>query len=792
MALLDKTQLNYVGGVSQLTDINMIQNQAKESINNIVSVKSGGIRKRNSLELFSETNYIKDNAYIYDIDRTDAEKYIVVVNDNGSVLAFDKQGNPFPVIMNDSESVGYLTCDDPKTQIRHVVVNDTSYLVNRNAVVTMSDDLTPINYNQAIVWIKNVDYGKTFEIIVNGNVVATHETPDGDTPENVALVTTDVVAESLLTQLEASSLDFDFDIVNGSTILLSNRNLTAKWTLETKDGMGGSGISVIKDKINTDAELPPQCFDLFKVKVDGDPLTSEGDYFYIFDVEGGTNKGEGSWEETTDAQIQYKIETYSMPQKLVSYQDRFELEPVEWFDRLVGDDTTNPFPTFIDQRINDMFLFSNRIGFLSADSIILSEHDVYTNFFKSSIRATLETDYIDVTASTTELNILRHAVVFNNELVVNSDKHFFSLGFSGNNISNANASLRNFGTYATSPKLKPQKKGTSIYYINDVNDNARMYELFVNNYNSSDIREVSFMVPEYMPKDLDLFYCKPDSDIFLMNKTGDRDIYVYQEVKNAGKMVVSAFHKWQLSEGAEIIGVVDVDNSIIVLVNYNNFTRLYSLNLSETHYDEGFEYHNYLDFKQNQDNVSTTFNDYERRTEITMNNTLSPENITVVITEESGDLVRGEVLYCTGALANIYYFDKDLTGAKFIIGERYEQFHKHGTFYSPNKDGTNRTQGKTMISTHEVFFEDTGYVEIDTVFKNRNNRLQTVKQGIVTFGKAGSDKLNEQNLVTGSRRYGITNINTDTEISYRNNSHLPCNLIRCDYVFRYWGKTNGI
>lgn len=798
MSLLDKSQLNYIGGVSQLTDVNMIKNQCKEQNNSIISIKSGGIRKRNSLELFGDLadKYIKSNAYMYSIDRTDNEKYVIVISDNGEVLAFDKEGNSFPVIMNDTDSMTYLICPDPKTQLKHVVVNDTTYIVNKTVTTAMADNLSPTHYNQALIWLKNVAYGKTYEIIINGNTVATHTTPDGSDPSHVELTTTDVVADGLKMQLDSikDGINFNFDIVNGSVILASHNDLNASWTLETKDGKGGQDLVNIKGQIRNDAELPSQAFQNFVVKVDGDPLTSEGDYFYKFEVDGNAIRGEGTWVETLDENIKYKLAQYSMPQKLVSYPDRFELVPVEWFDRLVGDEETNPVATFVDKRINDIFLFSNRIGFLSGDSIILSEHDVYTNFFKSSIRATLETDYIDVTASTTELNILQNAIVFNNELVVNSNKNFFSLGFQGNNIANSNATLRNFGSYETSPNLRPVKKGTSIYYINDVNENSRLYEMYVNNYNSADIKEASFMVPEYMPSNLDIFFCKPDNNIFLMNKSGDRDIYVFQEVKQNGQALISAFHKWSLAEGIEVIGVTDLGNKLIFLANYKGFTRLYSISLSETYHDDGFSYHNHLDYKQNETNITNIdFNSVSKKTEITLSNVLNADLLTVVITEDIGDLVRGETLYCTGTNGfGTYYFNKDIVGSKFIIGERYEQSLTHSTFYSPNRDGTNRTEGTTQLSTQELFFDDSGYLEVDVIYKNRNNRTQTIKQGIVGFGVNGSDKLDEQNLFTGSKRFGITNKNTDTDIRVRNISHLPLNLIKCSYVFRYWGRTNGL
>ena len=55
-----------------------------------------------------------------------------------------------------------------------------------------------------------------------------------------------------------------------------------------------------------------------------------------------------------------------MPHALVREADgTFTLKRLEWDNRESGDDDSNPYPTFIDNTISDIFFYRNRLGFIS-------------------------------------------------------------------------------------------------------------------------------------------------------------------------------------------------------------------------------------------------------------------------------------------------------------------------------------------------------------------------------------------------------------------------------------------
>ena len=76
----------------------------------------------------------------------------------------------------------------------------------------------------------------------------------------------------------------------------------------------------------------------------------------------------------------------TMPHRLyINEQGLFQFGPIDYTDRLVGDDDSNPVPSFVGNTINCSFYYNNRLGFLSEANVILSQaKDVY-NFFGSPV-----------------------------------------------------------------------------------------------------------------------------------------------------------------------------------------------------------------------------------------------------------------------------------------------------------------------------------------------------------------------------------------------------------------------
>ena len=139
-----------------------------------------------------------------------------------------------------------------------------------------------------------------------------------------------------------------------------------------------------------DIVFPDQCKNGYRLKIVNSG-TLEDDYYVKF--EGASGDGQGVWTEwrawpqAAKGQIpaisgRFRLDKTTMPHILVGMSDlSFMVTPGNYDDRLIGDEISNPNPSFLNSVINNVCLFRNRLGFLSKQDIVLSRPEDYQNFF---------------------------------------------------------------------------------------------------------------------------------------------------------------------------------------------------------------------------------------------------------------------------------------------------------------------------------------------------------------------------------------------------------------------------
>ena len=142
--------------------------------------------------------------------------------------------------------------------------------------------------------------------------------------------------------------------------------------------------------VNDISRLPIQCKDKLIVKV-VNSFNEQDDYYVRFFAPAGTEAtGEGYWEEIAQPGGDTKFNSATMPHAIVKAiytvngqkRDAFVVTPIDWNERTAGTDDFNP--SFNDSTINNMFLFRNRLSFLSKENVIMSRANDLFNFFPKS------------------------------------------------------------------------------------------------------------------------------------------------------------------------------------------------------------------------------------------------------------------------------------------------------------------------------------------------------------------------------------------------------------------------
>ena len=302
----------------------------------------------------------------------------------------------------------------------------------------------------------------------------------------------------------------------------------------------------MQGSVNDIQNLPNQCKHGYIVRVANALRSEEDDYYLKF--EGQNDKdGSGSWTECAKPGI--KTTLTNMP--LIIQRTALTEFTVRKFDygvRDVGDEFTNPMPTFVGRRINKVLFFRNRLALLAGENVITSRPGTLgkPNFFIETALTVSVADPVDISAASMFPSDLYDGLEINAGLLVFSTNQQFLLASDDTVFNPDTAKLRSIAAFNYNEKMPPISLGTTVAYI----DNSGKFSRFNEMANSAregepNIVEVSKVVPTLLPKDIDLITNSRENSIVLIGKTGTDEVFGYKYFQAADKRVQAAWFKWK-------------------------------------------------------------------------------------------------------------------------------------------------------------------------------------------------------------------------------------------------------
>ena len=554
MPLINTSVPNLIQGISQQPDSARYAGQCTEQENAMSSVLEGLVKRPPAEflgKLFDYTgvteNEALDKAFIRFIDRDDQEKYVVIISsDNLRIFripdASTSQASEASIEFGGTtyttgvplSSVPYLASSFGNQDINSLTIGDTTILVNRTKTVAKGAAQTPARPKKAVVFVKQVDFKKQYKVnvddngtIVNGSYTTLDNTDSAHTKSSL-------IINDLATDL--GNRGFALDSAHlGIHLAFEN----AKVTID--DDLSGDGLGIFYKEVNSISDLPVYCIDGMIVKIKGDAELNEDDYYVKFEVNEGENKsnawvsstskhGNGSWVETAAPVIRDEI-TVNVPLVLRNTSSNtFELENMEFTDRVVGDDDTNPFPSFVGANIENVFLFKGRLGFLSQDAVIFSESgfgpldgDKQTfNFFRTTVTTLLDSDPIDVRVSNKSVTNLRSAQPLQENLLIFSDVAQFKLNGT-DLLTPKTVSITQVTSYESQISVEPLPLGSNLYFPFTKGKSTGLREYAVNPVTAShEAFDTTQHVPSYIPDGI-VSCTGSDSEKIIALSTGSVD-----------------------------------------------------------------------------------------------------------------------------------------------------------------------------------------------------------------------------------------------------------------------------
>ena len=367
--------------------------------------------------------------------------------------------------------------------------------------------------------------------------------------------------------------------------IISNEELD--FNIRVSDDTGGTTLKAFKGTAKSFTDLPNQCLDGFQLAVIGDNNKDEDNFHVKFEGD----FGQGVWRETVAAGIQNKIDTSTMPHQLEKFisdgtdgytlgQVFFKFGAAPWNDRVAGDDDTNPFPSFIGYTINDIFFHRNRLGVLADENVIFSESGAFYNFFRTTVRALLDSAPIDVAVSNSSVSILKAAIPFSEQLLLFSDLAQFNLS-SGTLLTPTDVSVNVATNYEADLSVRPVSAGNSIFFGLDKGSALGVREYFVAGQTELNVAEdITGNIPTYIQGNITGMATSSTEDMLVITTDDNPQvIYVYRWYIANNEKVQSSWSKWDMA--GNVLDMSFDNSELYLLTDYDGTVMLEKINLAE-------------------------------------------------------------------------------------------------------------------------------------------------------------------------------------------------------------------
>jgi len=434
------------------------------------------------------------------------------------------------------------------------------------------------------------DYNYTIEVLdhevvqVKADIKQVRPAPtpfDADTA-----VTIDTILGGIVQELSGTGISCD---VIGNGIYMSR---SSEFHIEVVDK---DLMRVMQSTVNDVSLLPSQCKDNYIVKVANSQDSNDDDYYLKFEGENGKD-GIGSWVECAAPGIALAFNDATMPHVIQrTSATEFTVKQYDYADRVVGDNNTNPIPTFVGRKINKVLFFRNRLAFLSGENIITCQPGTLNapDFWSKTALAVSASDPIDISSSSMFPSDLYDGIDINAGLLVFSSNQQFLLSSDSAEVMNPDtAKLRSVSTYNYNIDIPPISMGVSVGYI----DNSGKYSRFNEMINTAregepTVGETSKLVPSLLPKDIDLITNSRENQIVLFGKTGSDIIYGFKYFQLGDKRQQASWFKWKFNNPLKYHFIIDDD---YYFLDTDNFLQKMSIIQSQADINIDQDNVNYL------------------------------------------------------------------------------------------------------------------------------------------------------------------------------------------------------
>jgi len=857
MPLISSALPNLINGVSQQPPALRLPSQGEVQENGLSSVVDGLIKRPATRHIATLPNMPASvsSAFLHTIRRGDNLEFYSMVVTAGSILVYDELGvqqtvNPTAGALN------YLSgISDPASQVTATTIADFTFIVNKNKIVAKSTAKHPARNPEALVYVKQADYSSEYELTVTKGGSARTQKLTTKSSSQADTAATQTAEQSIQTDRIAANLRHNASVASshydnrqnatahtgltytlfGNVIYIQGNSPSDDFEVSVKDSNGNQDIFAYKGQTGDFKKLPPDGPAGFVIQVIGDNAKNQDDYYVQLSV--GTN-GTKFYKECAKPDSEKDFDNTTMPHVLIREANgTFTFKPNTWDERKVGDEDTNPFPSFVDFKINDIFFHRNRLGFLSDENVIFSQSAEYYNFFNTTTLTFVESNPIDVAVSNNQISILKQAIPFSESLLLFSDLNQFRL--SAGEILAADTVAVDVTTQFEADLLsKPVGAGKYVYFATQRGDFAGVREYYVEtDTETNDAADVSAHVPTYIQGQIRKLAASSNEDLLLLLTDGEKDVvYVYKWYFNKNEKLQSSWSKFKIGEvfkakdpdaTVEILQAEFDGSEIVLLTKYSYEVGQYvGVNITTSLRTdvclERLQLSRDVTEDQTDDKIPVLL---DRRFEVGSGGSYtSGHNVPYYYLDDAGSRQSFNVAYDGVAprfsftpipsqnppipTSNAAHIDEFLTfvsqdgseipakdvpqaitdGKRVWGGLKYTFKYQFSEQVIKNNNVA-ITTGRMQIRNFHIVFSDTSFFKVKIKPDNRNETVKTFTGRVLG---SEQNKLGVTPIATGSFKVPVLAESSKVTITIESDSHLPCAFQSAEYEAMYKDRTRRL
>ena len=287
-----------------------------------------------------------------------------------------------------------------------------------------------------------------------------------------------------------------------------------------------------------------------------------------------------TWNEIVKPGISQGLDFSKMPHKLVrNSENNFTFSTISYTNRTVGDDTSNPTPSFISKKITYGFFANNRLGFLAGDAVILGQPakgDNFFNFFVNSAQTQTDADPIDLQCGSLKPVTLTAAIPVSQGVVLFSQQQQFMLFSDTSILTPTQAVIKSIANYEVDPTVAPTETGTNIVFINKTTDYCRVFGMQTQGQGASPLFvDLGKTVTQYIPQSVSAMFSDTQNSFIGLYGQSSNKVYFYRSYTEGNQNLMRAWYSWEMPGNVQFFAT-DTDTMIAVVKGDQQMTLLTS------------------------------------------------------------------------------------------------------------------------------------------------------------------------------------------------------------------------